>query len=139
SKKKVAAPLHPIKWQSVLCIGLMQTLALIPGISRSGSTLSAARFCGWEWSHAARFSFLLAIPTILGGQLLETLKLWNGGSEAVGSVSWICYGGGFAASFGLGLACVRLIFWVYEKGRVKPFAWYCLGMGLFTIAIFRHG
>ncbi len=120
------------KWQHVLCIGVMQTMALIPGISRSGSTIAAARFCGWDWRDAAKFSFLLAIPTILGGEALEILK----GNEDAG-VSLGCYVGGFLASLGLGLLGVRFIFWVYETGKVKPFAWYCLGMGLFAWAAFN--
>ncbi len=121
------------KWQHVLCIGVMQTMALIPGISRSGSTIAAARFCGWEWREAAKFSFLLAIPTILGGEALEILK----GSGSNG-VSFGCYAAGFLASFILGLFGVRFIFWVYETGKVKPFAWYCLGVGLFAWIAF-HG
>lgn len=130
-KKEVVVPSK--KWKSVLCIGVMQTMALVPGISRSGSTISAARLCGWDWREAAKFSFLLAIPTILGGELLETVK-----GHAGGGVSLPCYAAGFAASLGLGLASVRFIFWVYEKGKVRPFAWYCLGVGLFAWAAF-HG
>lgn len=123
----------PKKWRHVVCIGVMQTIALIPGISRSGSTIAAARFCGWPWQEAARFSFLLAIPTILGGELLET---WKG--HPIGSVSTTCYIAGFAASFLLGLGAVRFVFWIYEREIVKPFAWYCLGIGLFAWAMF-HG
>lgn len=130
SRKKEAIPSKK-SWH-VVCIGMMQTMALVPGISRSGSTIAAARFCGWSWREAAQFSFLLAIPTILGGELLETLKGHGGGG-----VSLACYVGGFVASFGLGLMAVRFIFWVYETGKVKPFAWYCLGMGLFAWAIFN--
>lgn len=132
ASKKVTITLRK-KWQHVLCIGVMQTMALIPGISRSGSTISAARFCGWDWREAAKFSFLLAIPTILGGELLEIIKS-EGGSE----VSLSCYAGGFFASLSLGLIGVRFIFLVYETGKVRPFAWYCLGIGLFSWALF-HG
>ena len=121
------------KWKNVLCIGVMQTMALVPGISRSGSTIAAARFCGWEWREAARFSFLLAIPTILGGELLEMVKGGVGDGVSGG-----CYTAGFVASFVLGLGAVRFIFWVYETGKVRPFAWYCLGVGLFAWATF-HG
>lgn len=121
------------KWPHVVCIGVMQSMALIPGISRSGSTIAAARFCGWDWREAAKFSFLLAIPTILGGELLETLKGGHGTGVSMG-----CYAGGFLASLALGLVSVRFIFWVYETGKVRPFAWYCLGVGLLAWAIF-HG
>jgi undecaprenyl-diphosphatase len=120
------------KWRHVVCIGVMQSMALIPGISRSGSTIAAARFCGWDWREAARFSFLLAIPTILGGELLEMVK------GAGGEVPVSCYVAGFLASFVVGLGAVRFIFWVYETGKVRPFAWYCLGVGLLAWATF-HG
>jgi undecaprenyl-diphosphatase len=116
---------------------MLQTMALIPGISRSGATVAAARFCGWSWYEAARFSFLLAVPTIVGGELLETLKLVRGSSEAIGAVSALSYGAGFAASFGVGAIAVRAVFWIYEKGTVLPFAWYCVGAGLVALAIFN--
>lgn len=120
------------KWKNVLCIGLMQTMALVPGISRSGSTISAARLCGWHWVDAAKFSFLLAVPTILGGQVLEMLK-----AHPATGVSSACYAGGFISSFALGLVSVRFVFWIYEKEKVRPFAWYCLAAGVFAWAIFN--
>lgn len=131
SKKKEVIPNK--KWQHVLCIGVMQTMALIPGISRSGSTIAAARFCGWDWLDAAKFSFLLAIPTILGGEALELMR-----STSVFIAPFGCYLGGFLASFAMGLISVRFIFWVYETGKVRPFAWYCLAVGLLAWAIY-HG
>jgi undecaprenyl-diphosphatase len=121
------------KWPAVLCIGVMQTIALIPGISRSGSTIAAARFFGWNLIDAARFSFLLAIPTILGGEILETLK-----GFPLSGVSTPCYLAGFGASFITGLMMVRLAFWIYEKGFLRPIAWYCLAVGLISWGLF-HG
>ncbi len=126
------------KWTNVVWIGLAQTFALIPGISRSGATIAAARFCGWTLSEGAKFSFLLAIPTILGGEFLETIKLMRGSSEAVGAVSFSSYAIGFGTSFGIGLFSVRAVFWIYERNIIRPFAWYCLGIGLITLALF-HG
>jgi undecaprenyl-diphosphatase len=118
------------KNRHVLCIGVAQTLALIPGISRSGSTMAMARFCGWEWKDAAKFSFLLAIPAILGGELLETVKLFRGQSEAIGAIPGSCYAAGFAMSLVVGLISVRFAFSLYEKGIVRPFAWYCMAAGI---------
>lgn len=125
SKKQVNRIRH--KWTSVLCIGCMQAMALLPGISRSGSTIATARLLGWDWTSAARFSFLLAIPAILGGQFLETIKLWKEGSMAVQALPLSCYLIGFVTSFGTGMISVRFIFWIYELEKVRPFAWYCLG------------
>ncbi len=130
SKKIAVSPTK--KWGHVLCIGVMQSMALIPGVSRSGSTIAAARFCGWEWKEAAKFSFLLAIPTILGGEILETMK-GHGASQ----VSGACYGAGFFASFLVGAVAVPFVFWIYENEKVRPIAWYCMGAGLFAWAVFN--
>jgi undecaprenyl-diphosphatase len=117
----------------VLWIGLMQTLALIPGISRSGSTISAGRLCGWQWIDAALFSFILSIPTILGGMMLEILK-----ADQSFTLPISYYVGGFLSSFVVGFFAVQFVIKIYEKEKVKPFAWYCLAIGLITWAIF-HG
>jgi undecaprenyl-diphosphatase len=119
------------KWSDVFWIGLSQSFALIPGISRSGSTIAVARFRGWNWQRGAKFSFLLAIPTVLGGELLESLK-----GISTGGVPFKCYVGGFFASFALGLITVRFVFWIYERKIVRPIAWYCLSIGLFAWVIF---
>jgi undecaprenyl-diphosphatase len=119
------------KWGNVILIGLSQAFALLPGLSRSGATMATARFCGWSWLEAAKFSFLLSLPTILGGEVLESLK----GSPT--TVSFTSCAAGLSSSFAVGLGTVRLAFWMYEKNIVKPFAVYCLAAGLFMIAIFR--
>lgn len=136
---KQKGEMRSLKWKDVVWIGVMQSMALIPGISRSGATIATARLRGWGWVEAARFSFLLAIPTIIGGQILETARFFSGHSEAAGAIPLSCYVGGFAASFGMGLVAVRFVFSLYEKGIVRPFAWYCLGMGLLALVIFHYG
>jgi len=125
------------KVKDVLCIGFMQTLALLPGISRSGSTIATGRLLGWDWIAAARFSFLLATPAILGGLALETLKLLREPSAHASSVSASCYAAGFIASFAMGAICVRFMFKIYELGIVRPFAWYCLAAGLLALWAFH--
>ncbi len=136
SKVSSMRPLHRIGWRDHLCIGAAQTIALIPGISRSGSTIAMARFFGWDWLSAARFSFLLAIPTILGGELLESLNLLRGIGE-VAPISFTLYMVGFFSSFCIGCLSVRFVFRIYELGIVRPFAWYCLTLGLLA-SIFRE-
>lgn len=139
-KNKISS--HRTPWKSMLSIGTAQTLALIPGISRSGSTIAMARFFGWDWIESAKFSFLLAIPTILGGEILETLKLVLQSNDSLTNslnvVPFPCYMIGFGASFGMGLVSVKAVFAIYKKGNVRPFAVYCLAMGLIALAIF-HG
>ena len=137
STKKKIIPSQQ-KTSHVICIGIAQAIALIPGISRSGSTMAAARFLGWEWRDAARFSFLLAIPAILGGEVLETIKLFKGHSESVGAVMPLCYAAGFFSSLSIGLIAVRFAFSLYDKGTIRPFAWYCMAAGIAAWAAF-HG
>lgn len=132
SSKRLTAEKVPskAKWKDVLCIGVAQSLALFPGMSRSGSTIAAARLLGWQWQDAVRFSFLLAIPTILGGTALETLR----GS---GSIAFGLSAVGFTASFAAGLGSLRFLLWILEKGSLRPFAWYCLAAGLVALLVLK--
>lgn len=112
----------------VLWIGALQSAALIPGISRSASTISCARVLGWDVREAVRFSFLLSIPTIIGGNCLELLKIYLS-HEALPSISVSACAMGFGASLISGLVLIRFALSYLEKGNLKPFAWYCLGFG----------
>ncbi len=127
---KNRAPTQEKKWTSVLFIGMMQGLALLPGLSRSGSTIAVARFCKWEWIDAAKFSFLLAVPTILGGEILESWKLIQSDAPKVFLSDCAV---GFIASLAVGLIAVRFVFFVYQRAKVQGFAWYCLCLGLLMI------
>lgn len=113
--------------QDALCIGLLQSTALIPGISRSASTISCARILGWNTHEAVRFSFLLAIPTILGGNCLACLKLYLQQESFHLPLSPLCVG--FGASFLAGLIIIGPAIRFLEQGKLRPFAWYCLTLG----------
>jgi undecaprenyl-diphosphatase len=111
----------------VLWIGTMQSAALIPGISRSASTISIARMLGWEPGKAVRFSFLLSIPTIMGGNCLELLHLlMSQEASCVPTSSCLL---GFLASCMVGMIVIRHAVRFLEKGNLKPFAVYCLLLG----------
>jgi undecaprenyl-diphosphatase len=118
----------------VLMIGMMQSAALIPGISRSASTISCAKVLGWKPREAVRFSFLLSIPTIIGGNCLELLKIYLS-KKAIEPISLPACGVGFFASLGFGLLVIRFALSYLEKGNLRPFAWYCLLFGI-TAAIY---
>ncbi|MBX9922977.1 MAG: undecaprenyl-diphosphate phosphatase [Rhabdochlamydiaceae bacterium] len=120
------------KIQDVLMIGALQSAALIPGISRSAATISCARFLGWSSQEAVRFSFLLSIPTVIGGNMLELLKA----SSSLNSVSISSLGIAFATSLLTGLFLVKKALGYLEKGNIKPFAWYCLSIGVLTTLYF---
>lgn len=124
------------KLRDSLMIGAAQSMALIPGISRSASTISCARILGWQAKEAVRFSFLLSIPTVLGGNIWEFMRASNriayNPSELAG------LGGAFLSSFLIGLVLApRAIKWL-EKGNLKPCAWYCLILGLSAILYFNY-
>jgi undecaprenyl-diphosphatase len=131
---------HPTTFKrmvgDVFWIGAMQSAALIPGISRSASTISCAKALGWDAKEAVRFSFLLSIPTIIGGNCLELLKisLSDAPLPAIGASSCAI---GFLSSFGFGLLVIRFALSYLEKGNLRPFAWYCLGFGVFVTVYFN--
>ncbi|MDP1608138.1 MAG: undecaprenyl-diphosphate phosphatase [Chlamydiales bacterium] len=126
-----------LKWQDMLWIGFMQTLAFIPGISRSGSTIAAARVRGLPWIEAARFSFILSIPTILGGQCLETIKLFQQ-KDPVTLLPCSCYFIGFISAFFFGLLSIHWVFRIYQSARAVPLlACYCALTGLLALGLFH--
>lgn len=123
-------------WRDAMIIGTWQAAAILPGVSRSGSTISGARLLGWTPNEAVSFSFLLAIPAILGGATLEIIKLWQH-PESVSSVSPIHYGLGFVVSFVVGIASLQLLIRLATHNKFAYFAWYCLALGLFLTAYFH--
>ncbi len=125
------APSFRNKIQDALWIGTMQATALIPGISRSASTISCAQVLGWEAREAVRFSFLLSIPTILGGNGAELLKLTLSHS-APSSLSITGCVVGFLSAGIVGFAVIRFAVRFLEKGDLRPFAWYCFVLGVIT-------
>ena len=115
--------------KAALLIGLAQTLALMPGASRSGMTIMAALFLGYTRPAAARISFLLGTPVILGAGLLEAFKLTAADLNA--AFAW-----GLAASFVSGLASISfLLAWV-KKRRLTPFLVYRTGLGAAMLWMF---
>ncbi len=110
-------------------VGVAQAFALIPGISRSGATIAMATARGFDRAEAARFSFLLAVPTIAGAGLLSLLEL-DGGD---GSASTIFVGFVVAAVSGYGAIAVLLRL-ITTRGFL-PFAFYCFVVGAFALVV----
>lgn len=123
--------------RDAMIIGMFQAVAILPGISRSGATLSAGRMLGWQQSDALTFSFLLAIPTILGGVVLESLQIARQGSAAFANVGTMQYFFGFITSFVVGLFALRFLLKLAAKDKLFYFVWYCLALGIFTILYFN--
>lgn len=116
----------------VLLVGVAQAIATCPGISRSGTTITAGCFVGFERKFAVRFSFLLSIPAILGANILS-LK-----SALEGEIVWAdvpVYLVGVAVAAGVGYLCIRLLRMIADKGRFGWFAYYCWAAGAVTLVL----
>jgi len=124
------------KWRDSLTIGLFQAVAILPGVSRSGSTISAARVLGWSSQEAITFSFLLAIPAILGGVAIESMQLILKGTASMPEVPTGQYIAGFFTSFGVGYYALYQLRLLASKQKFMYFVWYCLLLGIFTTLYF---
>lgn len=124
-------PLTAITLPRAMIIGLAQMLALIPGTSRSGITMTAALFLGFDRAAAARFSFLLSIPVILGAGLLLTLDL----VQSAAPVDWQVLMMGALLSGLSALVCIHLFLGVINRMGLMPFVFYRLTLGLALLFI----
>ena len=115
-------------------IGLAQAAAVMPGLSRSGSTIATGLLLGNKKETLAHFSFLMVIPPILGEALLDTVKIFKGSSEAaLGSISPSALTIGFLAAFIFGCLACKWMIDIVKKGKLIYFAIYCAVVGLITV------
>ena len=115
-------------------IGLAQAAAVMPGLSRSGSTIATGLLLGNKKEKLAQFSFLMVIPPILGEALLDILKAVRGGAEAaVGNLSLTVMLAGFIAAFVSGCLACKWMIRIVKNGKLIYFAIYCAIAGTLTI------
>jgi undecaprenyl-diphosphatase len=114
-------------------IGLAQTLALLPGVSRAGVTITAARFLGYSRAEAARFSLLLSIPTILAAATLIGYELHATGNFAIQDEAWLAAGLAFVAAL---LAIGGMMSWL-RQASFTPFVIYRVVLG-FALLVWLH-
>jgi undecaprenyl-diphosphatase len=119
-------------------MGLAQAMALVPGVSRSGGTISAGLFLGLTRGVATRYSFLLAIPAVVASGLYSLPDLFErGGPGATPSVVQMAVA--LAVAFGLGYACIAwLLRWVVGH-TFYLFVWYRIGLGAVVLALLATG
>lgn len=125
-----------LHWRDIILIGLAQALALIPGTSRSGITLSAGLLLGLKPEAAARFSFLLAIPTILGAGSLQTVELL---SDNTTPVDWTGLIVGCALSALAAYLCIHYFLKLLNRIGLMPFVYYRLALGALLLALIYRG
>jgi len=112
-----------------LVVGCFQAVALVPGISRSGSTISGGLLSGMERQSATTFSFLIAIPAIGGAAFLDMLKWLKPGHTAEMSIPWPTLVMGMVVSFLVGIVALKLLIQLISRQRLHWFGYYCLCAG----------
>ncbi len=120
-----------ISFVDALVIGVAQAAAVMPGLSRSGSTIATGIILGDDRSKVAKFSFLMVLVPILGNTLLDLIK--GGGQIAIEGVSSGALLAGFVASFVVGAVACRAMIEIVKRGKLIYFAAYCLIVGLLSI------
>ncbi len=118
-------------WGDALLVGLMQGIAITPGISRSGMTIAGSLLRGLDRGYAARFSFLLSIPVIFGAAVLQIKDFPFGSLTRTDLAPYII--GPVVACFS-GYAAIRIVLKFLQEGRLHLFAYYCWALGLAVLA-----
>jgi undecaprenyl-diphosphatase len=119
-------------WLDALVVGLWQVTALFPGISRSGATIGGAMLRGFDRPVAARFSFLLSVPALLGGGVLAIADLLETGTLTADLPALAV---GFVAAAASGYLCIRWLLGYLQRRSLTVFAVYCLLFGLLNLII----
>ncbi len=136
----------PVTFGKAIIIGIAQAIAILPGISRSGSTISTGLLLGVDRSKAARFSFLMVLPPIIGATLLKVKKYFEPAEESLQEVSLVAdtvvntteigtlpLVAGFIAAFLSGLLACQWMIALVKRSKLDYFAIYCLIVGVIAI------
>ena len=123
-----------ISMRDAFIIGLAQACAVLPGLSRSGSTIATGLLLGDNKAKLAQFSFLMVIPPILGEALLDGMKIVKGAAAGTTDISVLSLVVGFVAAFASGCIACKWMINIVKKGKLIYFAIYCAIVGAITIA-----
>ena len=130
-----ADTLEAISYKRALGIGAFQMLALIPGTSRSGSTILGASLLGTSRTVAAEFSFFMAIPVMLGASALKAVKYFLLDGYRFTSQEWVLLAVATGVSFVVSLLVIRFLMAFIKKHDFKPFGWYRIALGIVVLAV----
>jgi len=125
--------LEELKTSDSLLIGLAQSIALLPAVSRSGMTITSSLILGLQRSFAADFSFLMSIPPILGGALLDAIDIMKDPSVSFESISLVNFLAGMVAAGITGFIAIKLMMNVIKNMKLKYFAYYVFTLGTLII------
>lgn len=121
-----------ISWKDALIIGVAQACAVMPGLSRSGSTIATGLLLGNKKESLAQFSFLMVIPPILGEALLDVMKMVKG-EDVYGNITTLPLVVGFLAAFISGCIACKWMISIVKRGKLIYFGIYCAIVGAITI------
>lgn len=122
-----------LNYKNTFLIGLAQAIAILPGVSRSGSTISTALYLGVKRDEAADFSFLMVIPVIAGAMLLELGEMFETGVSMHDFIGLFI---GFITALISGYYALKYLIIVLKSRGIYPFGWYCWAIGIFGIIYF---
>jgi undecaprenyl-diphosphatase len=124
-RRRHPRPLEQVRWRDVLAVGLMQAVAILPGVSRSGSTIAGGIFSGLTRDGAARFSFLVSVPTIAGVGLVQAKDI----AAVPGEMALPLMAGTLVAALS-GYGAIALLLAQLRRGRLTPFIVYTAVVGV---------
>ena len=127
--------LNRLSWRDGLLFGFAQALALIPGVSRSGGTITAGLLMGYTREAAARYSFLLAVPAVMASGFYQLLRSWQIGSPIAAGPTALATLIAFVVGYGVIVVFLKL---VSSRGYM-PFVYYRIALGLLVIALLATG
>ena len=126
--RKEGREIEKMGWRDSILVGIAQGMAIVPGISRSGATISTGLFCGLNRELSGKFSFLLSVPAILGATLLEFKNI-----DTIQEFWIILVGTGFA--FGVGILSLNFLLKINKLGKLSNFSYYCWIIGVTIIIL----
>ena len=130
-RKNPQGRVTPLK---ALVTGIAQSAAMMPGISRSGSTICAALYQGVSPQRAADFSFLMLLPVVLGATLIQGLEL----IESPGNIEWMPLVVGTLIAYVSGIAAIKIVLDFVRKGKLQYFAYYCFAAGTLGLILISN-
>lgn len=132
ARRRTRRDLHSLSISDALFIGFAQASALIPGVSRSGITIVSGLFRGFGRAQAARFSFLLSVPIILGAGIKKSTDIWSTGLERSEILIYVL---GFVVAFVSGLVAIGFLLKYLEKRSLTVFGWYRIVLGIVILLL----
>jgi undecaprenyl-diphosphatase len=127
---------NQIGFIAALIVGFAQVAALVPGISRSGVTMTGGLLAGLRHQEAAKFSFLLATPIILAAGVLEVPKLFQQ-QQPMDTATLAVYAGAAVLAGVAAYVSARFLLRYFESGRMDPYGWYCVAAGAISLVLLR--